>query len=121
MDAIQGAPVPEIESNLEKMDTPDASGPIQPSTEADHKVVKSSTPGVRCPTCALEGKEVWVLPGRCCGYCGTPSAIEDTLSLDAGDSFPNIDLHEDSPLFPTTGTSDEQLPPELSIEFIPMS
>ncbi|KAF5585568.1 zinc finger transcription factor ace1 [Fusarium pseudocircinatum] len=57
MDAIQGAPIPEIESDLEKMDTPYASGPIQPSTEADHKVVKSSTPGVRCPTCALEGKE----------------------------------------------------------------
>ncbi|QUC18087.1 uncharacterized protein UV8b_02328 [Ustilaginoidea virens] len=29
-------------------------------------------PGTRCPTCALEGKEVWVIPGRCCGYCGTP-------------------------------------------------
>ncbi|KAJ4147780.1 hypothetical protein LMH87_002286 [Akanthomyces muscarius] len=29
-------------------------------------------PGTRCPTCALAGKEVWVIPGRCCGYCGTP-------------------------------------------------
>ncbi|KAL6871786.1 hypothetical protein J3F83DRAFT_760217 [Trichoderma novae-zelandiae] len=29
-------------------------------------------PGTRCPTCALDGKEVWVIPGRCCGYCGTP-------------------------------------------------
>ncbi|KAG6001494.1 hypothetical protein E4U43_001307 [Claviceps pusilla] len=29
-------------------------------------------PGTRCPTCALAGKEVWVSPGRCCGYCGTP-------------------------------------------------
>ncbi|CAG7566267.1 unnamed protein product [Fusarium equiseti] len=32
-----------------------------------HKV-----PGTRCPTCALAGKEVWVIPGRACGYCGTP-------------------------------------------------
>ncbi|KAF4124773.1 hypothetical protein GMORB2_5439 [Geosmithia morbida] len=30
------------------------------------------SPGTRCPTCALDGKEVWVIPGRCCGYCGTP-------------------------------------------------
>ncbi|KFG78383.1 hypothetical protein MANI_012262 [Metarhizium anisopliae] len=29
-------------------------------------------PGTRCPTCALKGKEVWVIPGRNCGYCGTP-------------------------------------------------
>ncbi|EJT70433.1 hypothetical protein GGTG_11457 [Gaeumannomyces tritici R3-111a-1] len=29
-------------------------------------------PGVRCPTCASKGNEVWVIPGRACGYCGTP-------------------------------------------------
>ncbi|KAH7316482.1 hypothetical protein B0I35DRAFT_254837 [Stachybotrys elegans] len=29
-------------------------------------------PGTRCPTCAKAGQEVWVIPGRCCGYCGTP-------------------------------------------------
>ncbi|KJR82733.1 uncharacterized protein SPSK_03714 [Sporothrix schenckii 1099-18] len=28
-------------------------------------------PGVRCPKCAKDGKEVWVIPGRACGYCGT--------------------------------------------------
>ncbi|KAM0249028.1 hypothetical protein ACHAQJ_009235 [Trichoderma viride] len=33
-------------------------------------------PGTRCPTCALAGKEVWVIPGRCCGYCGTPCDSE---------------------------------------------
>ncbi|EWG41493.1 hypothetical protein FVEG_03599 [Fusarium verticillioides 7600] len=110
MDAIHGAPIPEIESDLEKLDAPYASGPIQPSTEADHKVVKSSTPGVRCPTCALEGKEIWVIPGRCCGYCGTPCAEEDTLSLDVDDSFLKTNLYEDWPLFPTTGASDEELP-----------
>ncbi|KAF5978676.1 zinc finger transcription factor ace1 [Fusarium coicis] len=86
MDAIQGVPDPEIESALEKMDTPYASGPIQPFTEADYKVV--IRPGLICPTCALEGKEGWNIPGRCCGYCGRPSADEDN-------SFLNINLHED--------------------------
>ena len=28
-------------------------------------------PGVRCPTCAANGQEVWVLPGKACAYCGT--------------------------------------------------
>jgi len=28
-------------------------------------------PGVRCPTCAAKGQEVWVIPGKACGYCGT--------------------------------------------------
>ena len=27
--------------------------------------------GVRCPTCAANGQESWVIPGRACGYCGT--------------------------------------------------
>ncbi len=27
--------------------------------------------GVRCPTCAANGQEVWVIPGRACAYCGT--------------------------------------------------
>ena len=27
--------------------------------------------GVRCPTCAIKGQEVWVIPGKACGYCGT--------------------------------------------------
>ncbi|KAK5657968.1 hypothetical protein OQA88_2521 [Cercophora sp. LCS_1] len=30
-------------------------------------------PGVRCPTCAANGEEVWVIPGRACGYCRTPA------------------------------------------------
>ncbi|KAI5925749.1 hypothetical protein F4810DRAFT_708263 [Camillea tinctor] len=30
-----------------------------------------TAPGKRCPTCQANGSEVWVLPGRCCGYCGT--------------------------------------------------
>lgn len=34
--------------------------------------ISHKVPGTRCPTCALEGKEVWVIPGRYCGYCGTP-------------------------------------------------
>ncbi|CCD34774.1 hypothetical protein BofuT4_P099630.1 [Botrytis cinerea T4] len=28
-------------------------------------------PGVRCPTCLAKGEEVWVIPGRACGACGT--------------------------------------------------
>ncbi|KAG4026381.1 hypothetical protein MFRU_041g00260 [Monilinia fructicola] len=28
-------------------------------------------PGVRCPTCLAKGREVWVIPGRACGACGT--------------------------------------------------
>jgi hypothetical protein len=27
--------------------------------------------GVRCPTCAANGSEVWVIPGRAYHYCGT--------------------------------------------------
>ncbi|RDW62040.1 hypothetical protein BP6252_11473 [Coleophoma cylindrospora] len=27
--------------------------------------------GVRCPSCLARGQEVWVIPGRACGYCGT--------------------------------------------------
>lgn len=27
--------------------------------------------GVRCPTCAANGQEVWVIPGKNCAYCGT--------------------------------------------------
>ena len=30
-------------------------------------------PGVRCQTCAANGQEVWVIPGRACGYCRTPA------------------------------------------------
>lgn len=32
----------------------------------------AKTAGLMCGVCASTGKEVWVLPGRNCGYCGTP-------------------------------------------------
>ncbi|KAL2201707.1 hypothetical protein CC79DRAFT_1338705, partial [Sarocladium strictum] len=32
----------------------------------------SKVPGTRCPVCASQGNEVWVIPGRLCGQCGTP-------------------------------------------------
>ncbi|KAK0744452.1 hypothetical protein B0T21DRAFT_281647 [Apiosordaria backusii] len=35
-------------------------------------------PGVRCQTCAENGNEVWVIPGRQCGYCRTPAPNEDS-------------------------------------------
>lgn len=28
-------------------------------------------PGVRCPTCAANGSEVWVIPGKRCHVCDT--------------------------------------------------
>ncbi|XMA19060.1 hypothetical protein WAI453_011851 [Rhynchosporium graminicola] len=29
-------------------------------------------PGVRCGTCAGNGTEVWVIPGKACHVCGSP-------------------------------------------------
>ncbi|KAH7202523.1 hypothetical protein BKA60DRAFT_657595 [Fusarium oxysporum] len=98
-------PVHKIESDLEIKDTRHASGPSQPSAEAGHKVVRSSRPGVRCPTCALEGREIWVIPGRCCGYCGTPCVDEDMLRAHVStDSF--MDNEKWLPLFTATGIND---------------
>ncbi|KAK3380978.1 hypothetical protein B0H63DRAFT_474699 [Podospora didyma] len=37
-------------------------------------------PGVRCPTCAANGEEVWVIPGRNCGYCRTPAPSEKEIT-----------------------------------------
>lgn len=31
-------------------------------------------PGVRCPNCQAQGKEVWVIPGKNCHICHTPCA-----------------------------------------------
>ncbi|KAK0387816.1 hypothetical protein NLU13_4061 [Sarocladium strictum] len=42
--------------------------PIHPSPKQRNMFV----PGTKCPTCAARGKEVWVIPGRLCGQCGTP-------------------------------------------------
>ncbi|PMD63122.1 uncharacterized protein K444DRAFT_626869 [Hyaloscypha bicolor E] len=42
--------------------------------------------GVRCPTCAANGQEVWVIPGRACSYCetleGDGAGIEISSVLD---------------------------------------
>ncbi|RKU45439.1 hypothetical protein DL546_007035 [Coniochaeta pulveracea] len=45
--------------------------PGLPSTN-DEGVRMMPLPGVRCPTCAANGQEVWVIPGRACSNCGTP-------------------------------------------------
>lgn len=39
-------------------------------------------PGILCPTCAANGTEVWVLPGRACAYCRTPAPDEDSAEAD---------------------------------------
>ncbi|OIW30849.1 hypothetical protein CONLIGDRAFT_679603 [Coniochaeta ligniaria NRRL 30616] len=39
---------------------------------SDEGVRMLPLPGIRCPTCAANGQEVWVIPGRACGNCGTP-------------------------------------------------
>ncbi|ROW10111.1 hypothetical protein VMCG_01817 [Cytospora schulzeri] len=44
--------------------------PGLPSNQPD--IRSCPLPGVRCPTCAANGNEVWVIPGRACGNCGTP-------------------------------------------------
>ncbi|KAJ4288762.1 hypothetical protein N0V88_007298 [Collariella sp. IMI 366227] len=30
-------------------------------------------PGVKCPTCAANGEDVWVIPGLLCAKCRTPA------------------------------------------------
>lgn len=58
---------------------PDLDGPVA-SYDGDvmmHGPRPGKIPGTRCPTCALAGKEVWVSPGRECGYCGTPCDGDD--------------------------------------------
>lgn len=41
-------------------------------------LISLKLPGTRCPTCAQAGKELWVVPGRCCGYCGTSCVKQNT-------------------------------------------
>ncbi|KAK1655954.1 hypothetical protein BDP81DRAFT_388816 [Colletotrichum phormii] len=44
----------------------------KPSSSTKSGSKQHLLPGIRCPTCHASGKEVWVLPGKECGYCGTP-------------------------------------------------
>ncbi|KAF5970482.1 zinc finger transcription factor ace1 [Fusarium bulbicola] len=101
MGATKGVPVPEIKSNLEGMETTS-----KLSAEAGRKGVKTSEVGVRCPTCVVAGKEIWVVHGRCCGNCGTPCGDEN--ATDFHDSFraTNVnDYKERFPPFTATGAS----------------
>ncbi|AEO63795.1 4ff4146e-31a3-4091-854b-1c01da238183 [Thermothielavioides terrestris] len=34
-------------------------------------------PGIRCPTCAANGEEVWVVPGLICPKCRSPAPAEE--------------------------------------------
>ncbi|KAI3581972.1 hypothetical protein IWW34DRAFT_354855 [Fusarium oxysporum f. sp. albedinis] len=100
-------PVPKTASDLELRGTFQASAPNQPPGEADSKVAIAPRPGVGCPTCALGGKEIWVIPGRCCGYCGTPCVDEDTLDVHDPFRATNINDNEERlPLFTATGVND---------------
>ncbi|RDW56557.1 hypothetical protein BP6252_14107 [Coleophoma cylindrospora] len=47
--------------------------------------------GIRCRTCALSRREVWVIPGRNCGYCGTPDG--DGPSLKGWTASSPKDIH----------------------------
>ncbi|CDM32198.1 unnamed protein product [Penicillium roqueforti FM164] len=37
-----------------------------------NSAVITKMPGVRCPNCQAQGKEVWVIPGKNCHICHTP-------------------------------------------------
>ncbi|KAH6894143.1 hypothetical protein B0T10DRAFT_456389 [Thelonectria olida] len=58
------------ETNRCRLDVVHLANQASPDTEI---------PGVRCPTCLGSGKEVWVLPGRTCGVCGTACDSEFQL------------------------------------------
>ena len=57
---------------LNSHEDPFESHGCQPRHSSYTTSLQGSLPGLRCPTCAAQGKEVWVIPGRRCGYCGTP-------------------------------------------------
>ncbi|KAH6956636.1 hypothetical protein DER45DRAFT_567513 [Fusarium avenaceum] len=57
---------------VEPQDSNSGCQTIESLSGLSHGIRSHKVPGTRCPTCALAGKEVWVIPGRCCGYCGTP-------------------------------------------------
>ncbi|KAI5464577.1 hypothetical protein BGZ63DRAFT_421588 [Mariannaea sp. PMI_226] len=68
----------------------DASGPASDAGIHKFSTVKlfsrpvpsHGSPGVRCPTCLISGRESWVLPGRACGYCGTAVENENKHFID---------------------------------------
>ncbi|KFY69166.1 hypothetical protein V496_00470 [Pseudogymnoascus sp. VKM F-4515 (FW-2607)] len=75
--------------------------------------------GVRCPTCTASGHEIWVIPGKHCGYCGTPCDGDNhglsgpnlkaqTASSPKYSHFPHLSF-----LFPITTA---ELPPNDSEE-----
>ncbi|PSR83833.1 hypothetical protein BD289DRAFT_483101 [Coniella lustricola] len=64
----------QIPSYNEPQPLPASPYPLYPDfSSSSHPNIRSRPlPGVRCPTCAQKGKEVWVIPGRACSTCGTP-------------------------------------------------
>ncbi|KAK4139082.1 uncharacterized protein C8A04DRAFT_33458 [Dichotomopilus funicola] len=53
-------------------------------------ILSLPVPGVRCPTCAANGEEVWVVPGLLCAKCRTPAPdsnheLDSALGVDSDD------------------------------------
>ena len=41
------------------------------STGIELDLIDNHIPSVKCPTCAANGQEVWVIKGKVCSKCGT--------------------------------------------------
>ncbi|KAK3342270.1 hypothetical protein B0H65DRAFT_549503 [Neurospora tetraspora] len=51
-----------------------SAGPLSIPSSVDEGIQKvPGLPGIRCSTCAANGEDVWVIPGRACGFCRTPA------------------------------------------------
>ncbi|CAI6093911.1 unnamed protein product [Clonostachys chloroleuca] len=70
LDANSNPPSPHVKGTIETGKASETSH-TDPRTGIDLEL-QLTLPGTRCPTCAQEGKEVWVVPGLNCAQCGTP-------------------------------------------------
>ncbi|KAH8907790.1 hypothetical protein BR93DRAFT_926810 [Coniochaeta sp. PMI_546] len=81
-DPIGAMPMPAVQPQFPGLPSSDESVRMLPVCRRCHHTavntrsclltVAQQLPGVRCPTCAANGQETWVIPGRACGNCGTP-------------------------------------------------
>ncbi|TQB68838.1 hypothetical protein MPDQ_002674 [Monascus purpureus] len=68
MPAVNTVNVTSPQTSTERTGNP----PNGPTTPLNYSTVLGLMPGVRCPKCENEGKEIWVIPGKRCHVCGTP-------------------------------------------------